>query len=455
MNRLVIFCFAIIVHLSAQATHIRCGYISLKKVSGLTYTVKLTVYTNTGSTVRFEGGTLSFGDGITHTTPRVENTILPLYPGVGMVEYSIEHTFPSDGEYTISYLERNLNAGIINIIGSVNTPFYIELKTKLIAEEDSSTPVFLTHPILKSTTNQSYSFSNAAFETMGGYLRYDIGLVYQARQILAGGFKIPRSLEVNYYTGTVTWDNKLDSDIVYAGEYLFALKIYQFNASDQLISIIQRTFQIILEDRVGGIQILNPVQNGNGKIFVESGKSKTVKAIMETDATEKTWILSNHPAVSNNLVFSQYDSIVNSKQAKVASVTLTSSSEIIRNEPYVIALRAKSGPDSNPDYKDVSFLFFTKDIDLPPRPNPFPDLDSIVTAVENTLVSSRMAYPNPFQDYLYLTEYQEGNNREISIYNQFGQHVLTTTESTINTALLPVGIYILRSGTVVNKLIKN
>ena len=455
MKRLAILCFAIILQIGAYATHIRCGYISLKKVSGLTYTIKLTVYTNTGSPVRFEGGTLSFGDGITHTTPRVENTILPIYPGVGIVEYSIEHTFPRNGEYTISYYERNLTGGIINITNSVITPFYMQLKTNLTAEEDSSTPMFLTHPILKSTTNQSYSFSNAAFETMGGYLRYDIGLVYQGRQILAGGLRIPKSLEVNYYTGTVTWDNKLDSDIIYAGEYLFALKIYQFNASDQLINIIQRTFQIILEDRVGGIQILNPVQNGNGKIFVESGKSKTVKVIMETDATEKTWILSNHPAVSNNLVFSQYDSIVNSKQAKVASVTLTSSSEIIRNEPYVITLRAKSGPDSNPDYKDVSFLFFTKDIDLLPRPNPFPDLDPIVTAVENTLASSRMAYPNPFQDYLYLTESPEGNNHEISIYNQFGQHALTTTESTINTALLPVGIYILRSGTVVTKLIKH
>lgn len=453
MKSLAIFCFAIIIQLSAQASHIRCGYISLKKVSGLTYTVKLTVYTNTGSPVRFEGGALAFGDGITHTTPRIESTILPIYPGVGIVEYSIDHTFPKNGAYTISYRERNLAAGIINISGSVDTPFYMQLKTNLIAEEDSSTPMFLTHPILKNNTSQSYSFSNAAYDMQGGYLRYDIGLVYQDRHILVGGLRIPKSLVVNYYSGTVTWDNKLEGDMAYAGEYLFALNIYHFTATGKLINTIQRTFQIILEDREGGIQISNPIQDLNGKIFVENGKEKTVKVIMSSDTSVKTWSLVNHPAISKSIAFAQYDSMVNSKQAKVASITLTSSPEITRNEPYVVALRAKSGSDSNPEYKDVSFLFFTKDIVLPPKPEPEPD--PLITGIENISSDNLAAYPNPFHDYLYLTETPENNLREVSIYNQFGQHILTTTEARIHTAFLPAGIYLLRSGTVFTKLIKN
>jgi hypothetical protein len=448
MKRLAILCFAIIVQLSAQATHIRCGYISLKKISGLTYTITLTVYTNTGSPVRFAGGALRFGDGVIHTTPFVENTILPIYPNVGIVEYSIEHTFPKNGEYTISYRERNLTEGIVNIKNSVNTPFYMLIKTNLIAEEDSSTPVFLTHPILESSTSQSYSFSNAAFEKLGGYLRYDLGLVYQDKNILAPGLQIPKSLAVNYYNGTVTWDNKLEDDIIYVGDYLFALYTYQFNATGKLINTIQRTFQIILEDGEGGIQILNPVQDLNGKIFVESGKSKTVKVIMLSDASEKTWSLANQPAISTNITFFQYDSIVNSKPARVASVTLTSSPEIIRNEPYVIALRAKSGSDSNTDYKDVSFLFFTKDIVLPPKPDS--QQDPFIAAKSETLV----AYPNPFNDYLYFTKLPEDSNRETLIYNQLGDQVLSTTESTIDTSSLPAGFYILRFGVITTKLIK-
>ncbi len=449
MKRLAILCFAIIVQLSAQATHIRCGYISLKKINGLTYAVTLTVYTNTGSQVRFDGGALRFGDGITHTTPRVENTILPIYPSVGIVEYSIEHTFPKNGEYTISYWERNLAAGIININGSVNTPFYMQLKTTLIAEEDSSTPEFLTHPILKSSTSQLYSFSNAAFETQGGYLRYDLGLVYRDKNILAPGLRIPKSLAVNYYNGTVTWDNKLEDDMVYVGEYLFALNIYQFDATGKLINTIQRTFQIILEDREGGIQISNPIQDLNGKIFVENGETKTVKLIMSSDASEKDWSLVSHPAIEKNIDFVQYNSIVDSKQVRVADITLISSPEIIRNEPYVIALRAKSGPDFNPVYQDVSFLFFTKDIVLPPKPDPKPD--PFIASKSETLV----AYPNPFKDYLFFTKLPEDSNRQTQLYNQLGDNVMSTTESTIDTSSLPTGFYILRFGTITTKLIKH
>ncbi len=448
MKSVAIFCFAIIIQLSAHATHIRCGYISLKKVSGLTYTITLTVYTNTASFVRFERGTLRFGDGTTHITPRVENTILPIYLNVGIVQYSIDHTFPKNGEYVISYWERNLAAGIVNIKESVNTAYYMQLKTSLIAEEDSSTPVFLTHPILKSNTSQLYSFSNAAFETKGGYLRYDLGLVYQDKNILAPGLRIPKSLAVNYYNGTVTWDNKLTDDMVYIGEYLFALNIYHFDATGKLHNTIQRTFQIIVEDLEEGIQISNPIQDPNGKIFVESGKSKTVRVIMSSNASEKDWSLVNDPAISKNIEFIQYDSTVNFKRERVAAITLTSSPEITRNEPYVIALRAKSGPDSNPVYQDVSFLFFTKNIVLPPRPDPKPD--PFIAPKSETLV----AYPNPFKDYLFFTKLPEDSNRETYIYNQFGRQVLSTTESTIDTSSLPAGFYILMFGTVTTKLIK-
>ncbi|MFY8036800.1 MAG: hypothetical protein ACOVMQ_06515, partial [Cyclobacteriaceae bacterium] len=65
-------------------------------------------------------------------------------------------------------------------------------------------------------------------------------------------------------------------------------------------------------------------------------------------------------------------------------------------------------------YKDVSFLFFTKDITLPPKPDP------LITGIENTNSRNLAAYPNPFQDYLYLREPSEDNHREVSLYNHFG-----------------------------------
>ncbi|MFM8833637.1 MAG: hypothetical protein ACKOEV_08420, partial [Cytophagales bacterium] len=74
----------------AFATHLKCGHISMKKVSGLKFLVTINVYTNTGSPVKLGGGKLDFGDEIIHTTPTQENT--PFAPGIGFVSYSIEHT---------------------------------------------------------------------------------------------------------------------------------------------------------------------------------------------------------------------------------------------------------------------------------------------------------------------------------------------------------------------------
>ncbi len=456
MKKIAILSFAILIQASALATHLRCGDISIKKLNnGLTYTIKLTIYTNLGSQVRFEGGTLRFGDGSSIITPRVESKVLNKDSGLGVVEFSANHTYPGPGRYTISYQERNLNAGILNVSNAIDTPFFLKLTTIIDPLfPDNSSPLFLMPPVFVNTTNQPYSISNAAYDVSGGYIRYQLGMLYQANNILALGFKLPKNLSVNYYNGLVTWDNKLDGDIAYEGEYLFVLDIYHFNSSNILVNRVQRLFQILLQDQKGKIEITNPISDPNGKIFVESGKSKTIKVLMEGDTAKKTWILANHPSISKNIVFTQYDSIVNSSQVRVGAITLNSTPEIIQNEPYAIVLRAKSGSDGNPNpiYKDVSFLFFTKDITLPPKPDPEPD--PIVTEIDNTNVNNLNVYPNPFHDYLYLTELPEDGHREVSIYNQLGQLVLTANKATINTTSLPAGIYFLRSDTFVTKLIK-
>src|SRR5258706_4807709 len=112
-----------------QATHLRAGEITLTRVSctSLEFRVTITVYTNTGSSIRFGGGTLDFGDGTTFITPTIENTLRPdLGPNIGMVVFTMTHVFPGPGLYTVSYLEVNRNAGILNMFDSVDTPFFIQ-----------------------------------------------------------------------------------------------------------------------------------------------------------------------------------------------------------------------------------------------------------------------------------------------------------------------------------------
>jgi hypothetical protein len=450
MKRFAIVFFVIVAVIDAQATHLRCGYISLKKVSGLTYTVKLTVYTDLRSPVRFSDGTLTFGDGTTHTTTTVENTVLSGYNGVGIVEYSVDHTFPANNTYTISYSEANLKAGILNMNNSVSTRFYIQLKSNLNSEEDSSTPEFLTHPILENTIKQSYAFSNAAFDNKGSYFRYQLGLVYQANGIVVGNLRIPKSLLVNYYNGLVTWDNLLNEELPfpYLGDYLFSLDIYQYNANGKLINVIQRTFQIILNDSDSMIKITGSPADKNGKIFVESGKSKTVKLVLESEGT-KRWELNHDPKIAANLSFEQYDSTLNSKQVRVAAIKLNSTPQIIRDEPYSITIRAKATNSLGyVNQKDVVFLFFTKDIELPIVNVELPTIP-VVTGLEDKEIDEIQIYPNPFSSYfkLTLTSGIANDSEKVKIFDSSGKLV---TESKLNsdeqfdTSNLATGFYILQ-----------
>ena len=65
---------------SAQATHLRAGEITLERVSctDLTFKITITVYTDTGSPIKFGDGKLDFGDGTKPlTTQTIDNTRRP------------------------------------------------------------------------------------------------------------------------------------------------------------------------------------------------------------------------------------------------------------------------------------------------------------------------------------------------------------------------------------------
>ena len=87
--------------IESQATHLRAGEIIVERenCSGRTYKITVTVYTNTGSPVRFggEGEVLNFGDGTWELVPKIENTPRPDLDDEGTVataSYTTIHPFP-------------------------------------------------------------------------------------------------------------------------------------------------------------------------------------------------------------------------------------------------------------------------------------------------------------------------------------------------------------------------
>ncbi|MBX2894504.1 MAG: gliding motility-associated C-terminal domain-containing protein [Cyclobacteriaceae bacterium] len=258
----------------AWSTHIRAGEITLRRIdcTSLTFLVTINMYTDTGSPIKFGDGDLRFGDGSDPVrTPERPNTFPPGLPAeVGFVTFSIQHTFPGPGRYTISYLEANRNEGVLNIANSVNTTFYIE--TQIIIDPFlgcSNTPVLLIPPVDKACTGVAFFHNPGAYDPDGDSLSYEftipkkdknsnanayfdpnhksfydkIGLNYGTANEAGTGAPI---FTINPVTGTITWDAPGAP-----GEYNIAFKIIEWRKINGVWinqGYVVRDMQIIVED---------------------------------------------------------------------------------------------------------------------------------------------------------------------------------------------------------------
>lgn len=270
----LLFVFASLISISGQATHLRAGEITMERLSctGLTFRITITVYTNTGSDIKFGEGLLDYGDGSEpHRTPIVENTLRPdLGPGVAIVTYSINHTFAGPGKYVVSYLEPNRNAGILNMINSVETTFYIETAINIDPILGcSNTPKLLVPPIDKACTGAAWFHNPGAFDPDGDSVSFEFAIPKKEKGQFVNGYRDPNAQEfygsvgINYgaanedqdgpptfeidsRTGTITWDAPGSP-----GEYNIAFLIKEWRKIQGTwvqLGYVTRDMQIIVED---------------------------------------------------------------------------------------------------------------------------------------------------------------------------------------------------------------
>lgn len=259
---------------SAWATHLRAGEITIRRVNctSLTFVITITVYTNTGSDIRFGDGVLDFGDGSDPLiTPTIENTYKPeLGENVGLVTFSTEHTYAGPGQYIISYLEPNRNAGILNMFNSVETRFYLESKINIdpFLGCDNS-PRLLVPPIDKACTGAAWYHNPGAYDPDGDSLSYEMTIPKRDKGLEVNNYRPPNTKEfydrigldyahanengtgpptfdINPVTGTIIWDAPGAP-----GEYNIAFVIKQWRkVSGVWINqgYVVRDMQIIVED---------------------------------------------------------------------------------------------------------------------------------------------------------------------------------------------------------------
>lgn len=274
--KLIVFSVTLLFGFTSRswATHLRAGEITLERVSctELTFKITITIYTDTGSPIKFGDGDLNFGDGSPiFKTPTIDNIRRPdLGPEIGLVVFTTSHTFPGPGKYTISYLEPNRNAGVLNMTNSVDTRFYIE--TQIIIDPFlgcSNTPQLLVPPIDKGCTGAAFYHNPGAFDPDGDSISYELTIPKRDKGVFVNGYLDPNAqtfydrsgidyntanedgdgrptFSINPVTGTLLWDAPGAP-----GEYNIAFLIKEWRKVQGVwlqIGYVVRDMQIIVED---------------------------------------------------------------------------------------------------------------------------------------------------------------------------------------------------------------
>lgn len=260
----------------SSATHLRAGEITVTRdnCSSLTFTITVTVYTDTESQVTFGGereqalDVLDFGDGerfiipITPSTPRPD-----LGLNMGVASFTIQHTYGGPGRYIVSYREPNRNEFVLNIANSVGTTFYIETEINIDPFLGcNNTPKLLVAPVDRGCTGVAFLHNPGAFDPDGDSLSYLLVTPFKDRNTTVDGYQDPNrsnfytgdynsaneaqngppTFSIDPITGTVSWDAP-----GVEGEFNIAFHIIEWreiNGQWVKLGYVRRDMQIIIEE---------------------------------------------------------------------------------------------------------------------------------------------------------------------------------------------------------------
>ncbi len=455
----IIFCALalLLINTAASATHLRGGHISIKQLgkTSLTCRITITVYTNTNGTSVLFGGTkfeegdlLDFGDGTARVlVPEIgpgkdvigsTYTIIDAARGVAQATYTVQHTYAGAGRYIVSYREQNRNAGIINFQSSVDTPFYLESSFTLdpFTNKAYSSPNFLTEPLFLWTSQGDLPYSMAAVDSNNYQLLYEVATPKMEVDQDVLVYKLPDTFTINQFNGLISWDTQFE-EFSRPGEYGFAVKLYQIQ-DDHIVGYVIRDFQIILEDAdFSGTISDNRDLDENNRIYIPSEDTYTFKVFAEDSEVTSLEAFSELSGHDNSFSFTSYDSTHGIQNIKVGVVSVTSSAELLRDNPYAIVVRGqyRSGKFS----KDSGYLFYTKDIEIPGL--------EIVLGVGSEALTLNV-YPNPTKDFLKIESdgYKIKTIKLLSVNGQLILEKKNFKEDTLDLRSVPPGVYVLLIG---------
>ncbi len=228
--------------MAAFATHQRAGEISYQYVSGLTYEFTITTYTYTPSPADRPEIEVFWGDGTSSVIPR--SSKINMANDISKNVYVSQHTFSASGVFHVTFEDPNRNAGIVNIPGSVEVPFFIE--TIIVINPfigGNSSPQLMTPPIDNGCVNVAYFHNPGAYDADGDSLSYSLIECRGLEGEDIPGYQFPyasNEFTIDPASGDLLWDAP-----TMAGEYNIAILIQEWR-NGIMISSMVRDMQITI-----------------------------------------------------------------------------------------------------------------------------------------------------------------------------------------------------------------
>ena len=265
--KLLLASFLILASSNLWATHNRAGDIAVEVVgdctSSLTVKATITTYTKASSfSVDRDTLELCWGDG---TCIMVGRTNGPGSPPQGQLLendtkkniYIGYHTYTARGQYTISMLDPNRNAGILNVNNPNSDQITFFIQTVYTMPNPNTigcnqTPILSQPPVDVGCVGQKFTHNPNAYDPdPNDSLAYrltiplqDVGLIVPnynyPSQIMPG---VNNSITINEETGDICWDAPQQ-----AGEYNIALLIISYR-NGVAIDTVLRDMQIRIFDQ--------------------------------------------------------------------------------------------------------------------------------------------------------------------------------------------------------------
>lgn len=344
-----------------QATHLRAGQITAERISSvsLTYRITITIYMDRGQgNADSPQLTIFFGDGNSQEVKRVIDE--PIGNSTTRNIYVVEHTYPAPQDYKIHFVEENRNAGVLNMINSVDTPFSVE--TILLIDPFSGlndTPVLLADPIDLACVGQRFTHNPAPFDPDGDSLSFKLAIPKQSETNVVNGYVSPASasfggkteaggtpfFSIDPFTGTLTWDSP-----AVAGEYNIAFEVEEWRNGIKIGSVIRDMQIIVLDCNNRRPRLILPKDT-----CVEANK-ELVSFIQAQDPdghsvkiTAESGIL--EPSFTPRATFSPQT--FQTSGSPQSTFRWTPSCSNIREQPYRVIFKAEDNPNTGPSLVDI------------------------------------------------------------------------------------------------------